>query len=100
MRLAENDSATATSSNAEKPFNVKATFNSICGYCHQDYGRHEGGGPQLMNDPHDDAYLFNRIKHGKSGRMPAWGSVFTDDQIHQIIKFIRSLKPDEEPKNP
>ncbi len=26
--------------------------------------------------------------------------VFSDDQINQIIVFIRNLKPDEEPQNP
>lgn len=84
----------------KKPFSVIATFNSICGLCHQDYGRVAGMGPQLMDDPNSDEFLFNRIKHGKPGRMAAWGSLFTDDQIHQIVKFIRNLKPDQEPKNP
>lgn len=83
-----------------KPIDVKNTFRNICGFCHEDYGRHAGKGPQLMDDPNSDEFLFNRIKHGKPGRMAAWGSVFTDDQIRQIVKFIRSLKPGEEPQNP
>lgn len=83
-----------------KPFDVKNLFRNICGFCHEDYGRYAGKGPQLMDSQRTDEYLFNRIKHGKPGRMPAWGSVFTDDQIWQIVKFIRSLKPDEEPQNP
>jgi len=83
-----------------KPFDVKNVFRNICGFCHEDYGRHAGKGPQLMNSERSDEYLFNRIKHGKPGRMPAWGSVFSDDQIRQIVQFIRSLKPDEEPQNP
>jgi mono/diheme cytochrome c family protein len=32
--------------------------------------------------------------------MAAFRGVFTDDQIHQMVKFIRSLKPGEEPQNP
>jgi len=33
--------------------------------------------------------------------MAAFGSVFQRrTQIHQIVKFIRNLKPDEEPQNP
>jgi mono/diheme cytochrome c family protein len=83
-----------------KPIDVKNTFRNICGFCHENYGRHAGKGPQLMDDPNSDEFLFNRIKHGKPGRMAAWGSIFTDDQIRQIVKFIRSLKPGEEPQNP
>ena len=83
-----------------KPFDVKNLFRNICGFCHEDYGRHAGKGPQLMNSPRSDQYLFNCIKRGKAGLMPAWGSVFNDQQISLIVKFIRSLKPNEEPKNP
>jgi hypothetical protein len=32
--------------------------------------------------------------------MAAFGSIYNDDQIYQIVKFIRSLKPGEEPENP
>ena len=83
-----------------KPFNVKTTFSSICGFCHEDYGRHAGKGPQLMDSPNSDEWLFKRIKKGKPGRMAAFGSAFSDDQINQIVVFIRNLKPDEEPQNP
>jgi len=83
-----------------KPFDVKNTFRNICGFCHEDYGRHAGKGPQLMDNPNTDEFLFNRIKNGKPGRMAAWRSVFTDDQIHLMVKFIRNLKPDVEPQNP
>jgi mono/diheme cytochrome c family protein len=89
-----------TAAQKPKSFDVMNTFRNICGFCHEDYGRHAGKGPQLMNDPNSDEFLFKRIKEGLPGRMAAWGSVFTDDQIRQIVKFIRSLKPGEEPKNP
>jgi mono/diheme cytochrome c family protein len=83
-----------------KTFNVKGIFSSICGFCHEDYGRHAGKGPQLMDSPNSDAFLFKRIKFGKAGRMAAFGSAFSDDQINQIIAFIRNLKTDEDPQNP
>ena len=85
---------------ADKHLDVKNTFRNICGFCHEDYGRKAGKGPQLMDTQRSDEFMFNRIKHGMPGRMAAFGSVFTDGQIHDIIKFIRSLKPGEEPKNP
>jgi mono/diheme cytochrome c family protein len=82
---------------APPAFSVKNTFRNICGFCHEDYGRHGGKGPQLMNSDRSDEYLFNRIKKGKPGRMAAFGGAFTDDQIHEIVKFIRALRPDQEP---
>ena len=84
----------------KKAFDVKSTFRNICGFCHGDYGRHASKGPQLMNSERTDEFLFNRIKMGMPGRMAAFGSAFNDDQIGQIVKFIRNLKPDEEPQNP
>ena len=85
---------------APKPFDVKGTFRNICGFCHADYGRHPSKGPQLMNSERTDEYLFNRIKNGLPGRMAAFGSAFTDEQIRQMVVFIRKLKPGEEPQNP
>lgn len=85
---------------APKPFDVKGTFRNICGFCHADYGRHASKGPQLMNSERSDEFLFNRIKNGMPGRMAAFGSAFNDDQIQQIVIFIRKLKPGEEPQNP
>lgn len=84
----------------KKTFDVKSTFRNICGFCHGDYGRHASKGPQLMNSERTDEFLFNRIKMGMPGRMAAFGSAFNDEQIGQIVKFIRNLKPDEEPQNP
>lgn len=81
-------------------FDVKSTFRNICGFCHEDYGRHAGKGPQLMNSERSDEFMVNRIKNGMPGRMPGFGSTFNDAQVHQIVKFIRALKPGEDPKNP
>jgi mono/diheme cytochrome c family protein len=85
---------------AAKHLDVKSTFRNICGFCHENYGRKAAKGPQLMNSERSDEFIFNRIKKGMPGRMAAFGTAFTDDQIRDIIKFIRSLKPDEEPQNP
>jgi cytochrome c553 len=89
-----------TESKSAQHFDVKNTFRNICGFCHEDYGRHTGKGPQLMDNPNSDEFLFKRIKDGKPGRMAAFGSVFSDEQIHQIVVFIRNLKPGVEPQNP
>lgn len=82
---------------APPPLDVKNAFRNICGFCHEDYGRKQGKGPQLMDNPNSDEYLFNRIKNGKPGRMAAFGGAFTDDQIREVVAFIRKLKPNETP---
>ncbi len=82
---------------AAPAFDVKNAFRNICGFCHEDYGRKQGKGPQLMDNPNSDEYLFNRIRNGKPGRMAAFGGAFTDDQIREIVVFIRKLKPNENP---
>lgn len=92
--------AMADNSASQKPFDVKSTFRNICGFCHEDYGRHAGKGPQLMNSERSDEFMHNRIKNGKPGRMAAFGSIFSDEQIDQIVVFIRNLKPNQEPQNP
>ena len=90
----------AQSSEAAPPkqqFNVKNTFRNICGFCHENYGRKAGKGPQLMGSQLTDEQMFNRIKNGKPGRMAAFGGAFTDEQIRQIVIFIRNLRPDVDP---
>src|SRR6202048_1405798 len=74
-------------------FDVEQLFATTCGFCHSDGGRAAGRGPQLMDSPRSDDYIRSRIKTGKEGAMPGFGSVFSDAQIDEIIKYIRSLKP-------
>ena len=76
------------------PFDVEQLFASTCGFCHSDGGRAPGRGPQLMDSPRDDDFIRNRIKMGKQGAMPAFGESFTDPQIDEIVKYIRTLKPE------
>ena len=91
--LAQAQSPTAAPDNA--PFSAEQLFATTCGWCHSDGGRAAGKGPQLMDTKRDDEFLRNRIKNGKVGSMPAFGSAFSDVQINQIIKYIHELKPRE-----
>jgi mono/diheme cytochrome c family protein len=90
---AQAQSAAAVPDNA--PFDAKQLFATTCGWCHSDGGRAAGKGPQLMDTKRDDDFIRDRIKNGKVGAMPAFGSTFSDAQIDQIIKYIRDLKPRE-----
>jgi mono/diheme cytochrome c family protein len=78
-------------------------FKKNCTACHGDKGY--GDGPAGMSlEPHPknlaefaptvaDDYLFWRINTGRPGTaMVAWKGVLTDQQIWQVIAFIRTLK--------
>jgi cytochrome c oxidase cbb3-type subunit III len=79
-----------------------------CLKCHGAGGKGDGpAGKLLKTKPADwtdrtkmsqmsDADLFNVIKNGggavgKSKLMPAWGGKLSDQQINDVIAFIRSL---------
>jgi mono/diheme cytochrome c family protein len=87
-------SAAAAASQAGTPFDVGRLFASTCGWCHSNGGRVAGKGPQLMDTARSDAEIINRIKNGKAGAMPAFGTTFDDAQLQAIVKYIRELKPE------
>jgi mono/diheme cytochrome c family protein len=66
-------------------------FATTCGFCHQDGGRAAGRGPKLSKSERSDEFIIERIKKGKVGAMPAFGSVFSDGQIIAILAYIRGL---------
>jgi mono/diheme cytochrome c family protein len=73
---------------------VSQLFATTCGWCHTSAGRVAGKGPKLMDTQRSDDFIRNRIKNGKEGAMPAFGSIFSDADIDAIIKYIRGLKPE------
>lgn len=75
---------------------VDQLFAGTCGWCHTDGGRVAGKGPQLMDTKRSDDFIRYRIKNGKMGAMPAFGSQFSDADINAIIAYIRALKPNKE----
>jgi mono/diheme cytochrome c family protein len=85
----------ATPEPGNETLDVDQLFATTCGYCHSDGGRAAGKGPQLMNTQRDDDFIRNRIAVGKSGAMPAFGGTFNAEQIDEILKYIRHLKPRE-----
>jgi mono/diheme cytochrome c family protein len=76
----------------EKGLDVNKLFAGTCGWCHSNGGRSPGKGPKLAGTTLTDAEIANRIRNGKPGQMPAFGSAFSDDDIKAIIKYIRELK--------
>ena len=64
-----------------------------CGSCHGMTLR-GGLGPditpeQLANKP--DSYLFGTIRDGHPGTpMPAWRGILGDDEIHHLVKLLKT----------
>jgi len=80
------------------PMDVRQLFANTCGWCHSDGGRAAGKGPKLMGTALSDAEIVNRIKAGKPGAMPAFGSQFSDEDIRAIVAYIRNLREDSAAK--
>jgi mono/diheme cytochrome c family protein len=90
---APSDSPPSATKPADPNFDVNKLFANSCGWCHAKGGREAGKGPQLMGTSLTDAEIINRIKNGKPGQMPAFGSAFDEAQTNAIVGYIRNLKP-------
>jgi len=93
----------------------KAKYDQLCGGCHGTSGKGDGPAAGGLNPkPQDhtngkymntltDQYLFDIIKNGgvgikKSPLMPAWGNTLKDDDVRNLVAYIRSLaKPPYKP---
>ena len=67
-------------------------FATSCGFCHQNGGRAPGKGPKLAGTKHSDDFILERIRKGKPGVMPAFGSAFSESQLMAIVAYIRALE--------
>jgi mono/diheme cytochrome c family protein len=68
--------------------------NNGCGWCHEGSGTAAGRGPPLAGTKRTNEFLATRILNGLQGRMPAFGGNFDEDQVKDLVAFIRSLKPE------
>ena len=77
-----------------------ATYKAKCAMCHGPDGKGETPTGKAMKvrsltsdevKKESDAELTGIIVKGK-GKMPAYDKKLTDDQIKDLVKFIRSLK--------
>jgi mono/diheme cytochrome c family protein len=86
----------------------KAKYESLCAGCHGKTGKGDGPAAASLNPkPQDhtdgktmnslsDQYLSDIIKNGgagmkKSPLMPAWGKTLKDQEVADVIVYIRSL---------
>jgi caa(3)-type oxidase subunit IV len=90
-------------------FNPEEQFKQVCSACHGLEGKGNGPGaaqldpkPANFTDPafwadKDDATLMKAIREGgasvgKSSAMPAWGSLYNEEQAKQIVAYLHTLK--------
>jgi mono/diheme cytochrome c family protein len=85
--------AATTGAPPASDFDPAKLFATTCGWCHLNGGRVAGKGPQLMGTERTDAEIVSRIRNGKTGQMPAFGTTFNEDQLKAIVAYIRALKP-------
>ncbi len=88
---------------AEAAMEGAKVFKTNCEMCHGSQGHGDGpaGGsldPQpknlaVLQESATDDYLFWRISEGRPGTaMVAWKGILTEEQIWQVISFIRTLE--------
>jgi len=77
-------------------------YSQRCVLCHGPQGKGDGPGAAGLNpkprNHTDGSYMNGRtdeqllevIRNGK-GVMPAWGKVLSDEEIHAVLKHVRSL---------
>ena len=86
----------------------KAWFAQNCPLCHGDDGKAQGSAiavaadltaPSLWKYGASDAQIFSTIRNGAGDNMPAFGGDLKDQQIWELVNFIRSIGPeDKKPK--
>ncbi len=89
---------------AEAVTDGAAVFKTNCESCHGPLGHGDGPAGEVL-DPKPknlgalqqlagDDYLFWRVNTGKPGTsMAPWAGILTEDQIWQVIAFVRTLQP-------
>ncbi len=74
-----------------------------CDGCH---GGHAGGGmgPSLRDQDwiygDSDAQIFDSISQGRANGMPAWGTKLPQEQIWQLVAYVKSMRSPQEPDPP
>ncbi|MGH7801832.1 MAG: c-type cytochrome [Thermodesulfobacteriota bacterium] len=104
--LAIGGSLLANAAGKGDPAKGKEKFNQICASCHGPTGHGDGPAaaaldpkPRDLSDPKyvstlNDEHMFKTVKEGgaavgKSPLMPAWGSVLSDNDIWNVIAYLR-----------
>ena len=73
----------------------EALYQMHCAQCHGAEGEGNAGFPSLQT-PHinmqSDGKLFALIQSGTGGRMPAFQEVLSEEEVVDVIDYLRSLQ--------
>ena len=80
-----------------------ATFAATCAVCHGDTGLGDGIAGAVLDPPPanlhadhvqivPDGGIFYTIQNGKGTGMPAWGETLSEEEIWNLVNFIRTFK--------
>lgn len=96
--------------------NGKAKYLEHCAACHGTEGKGDGPDAKDLNPKprnHTDGNVMNRLRDnylftvvknggqavGKSDQMPGWGNILSDQDITDVIAFVRTLaRPPYKPR--
>jgi len=102
-----------TPANAEPDLGEgKHLFRHYCAVCHGDSGKGNGINADSLGDVHptdlttsefdkyDDEEIYEVIEGGGAAvdisyYMPPWGGVFSEDQIHSLVAYVRTLSQEK-----
>lgn len=93
---------------ASQSGDATSNFSNLCSNCHGPSGKGNGSMAAALNPkPRDfsdcktmtkdsDDILFKAIKGGsqsigRSAMMPPWGGALTDEQIHELVSYVRTF---------
>jgi cytochrome c oxidase cbb3-type subunit 3 len=48
----------------------------------------------------DDAHIYASIAQGRANGMPTWGAKIPEQEIWQLVAYIKSLRTPDEPEPP
>ena len=68
----------------------RVLFLNSCAHCHGEDLRGDEG-PDLHDLEISDRRIFNVIKRGIKGEMPAFSKKLSDDEISLLLNYLRSL---------
>jgi cytochrome c553 len=95
---------------APAAFDAAGTFNTVCATCHGTTGLGDGPAGMALDprpasfadaefwETRDDEHIFTVIKEGGAavGRSPlmvGWGASYDDDQIHELVEYVKTFRP-------
>jgi len=73
------------------PANIETgrkVWESQCRHCHGARA-YPGKAPKLRPGSYDPEFIYDRVTNG-FGKMPAWKSVFSDEQRKGVVAYIKS----------